>query len=201
MKTGFALLFGLFLVVTILLIPGVSGADTISQWASSVIDYSSEYPGWEANKALGEPDTSAYGDIMTAWAPLPENGSKEYITLGFTTPVYATGALIRETFGNGFVYRIDVVDALGVLHKVWEGIDSSLPYSPVDFTVSWMPTSYLVKGIKIYNDTDHDFYAWEEIDAVQLFGSTTAVVPLPPSLFLLAPGLVGLAAVRRRFKK
>jgi len=29
----------------------------------------------------------------------------------------------------------------------------------------------------------------------------TAPVPVPPSLFLLAPGLVGIIAVRRRFKK
>jgi hypothetical protein len=31
--------------------------------------------------------------------------------------------------------------------------------------------------------------------------SNVEIVPLPPSLLLLAPGLVGLAAVRRRFKK
>jgi hypothetical protein len=39
---------------------------------------------------------------------------------------------------------------------------------------------------------------WYYLDAVSV---TAAPVPLPPAIFLFAPGLVGLAAVRRRFKK
>jgi hypothetical protein len=37
--------------------------------------------------------------------------------------------------------------------------------------------------------------------SVPIDGLAYQAVPLPPSLFLLAPGLFGLAAVRRRFKK
>jgi superfamily II DNA or RNA helicase len=33
----------------------------------------------------------------------------------------------------------------------------------------------LVKGLKVYTDTDHDLGAWEEIDAIQLHGSTDPV--------------------------
>src|SRR5262249_7920336 len=40
--------------------------------------------------------------------------------------------------------------------------------TPVDFFVSWPATDFLVKGVKIYVNTDHDLGAWEDIDAVQL---------------------------------
>ena len=192
----------MLLVVAILFAPGVSGAAPLDQYASSVIGYSSQWSAgsWAAAQALGAPNTFGYGDIGTAWAPGPVNGSLEYITLGFATPVYASGATIRETYGNGFVYQIDAVDTSSVLHTVWTGTDPSLPGNPVNFMVNWT-TSYLVQGVKIYVDTNHNLSAWEEIDAVRLSGSTTAAVPLPPSLLLLAPGLVGLASVRRRFRK
>jgi hypothetical protein len=207
MKKMFARTAGIFFVTLILLTPGISGAAIVDQWASTVISYSSQYSDsewavpseWAAYQALGAPDTFDYGDIVTAWAPLPLNGTLEHITLGFTTPVYAESAVIRETYGNGFVYQIDLVDTENVFHTIWTEIDPSLPGSPVDFNVSWTSTSYLVKGIKIYVNTDHDMDAWEEIDAVKLSGTTP--VPLPSAMFLFGPGLAGLAMVRRRFKK
>jgi hypothetical protein len=207
MKKMLARTAGIFFVALILLAPGISGAAAIDQWASTVLGYSSQYSDyegavpseWAAYQALGAPDTFYYGDIVTAWAPLPLNGTLEHITLGFTTPVYATSALIRETYGNGFVYQIDLVDTENIFHTIWTGTDPSLPGSPVDFNVNWTPTSYLVQGIKIYVNTDHDLGAWEEIDAVKLSGTTA--VPLPSAMFLFGPGLAGLAMVRRRFKK
>jgi hypothetical protein len=180
-----------------------SQATIIDQWANSVIDFSSQYdlnpaPEWYAIQALGAPDTFAYGDIVTAWAPLPLNGSLEFITLGYATPVYASSMVVRETWGNGFVYQVDVLDQSDALHTVWTGTDPSLPGAPVDFLVTFAQTPYLVKGLKIYTDTDHDLATWEEIDAVNLTGNT---VPLPGAVWLLGTGLAGLAAFRRRFKR
>jgi hypothetical protein len=176
-------------------------ADVIDQWANSVIDFSSEYTSssWSAAQALGSPNTFVYEDIDTAWAPLPDNGTLEYIILGYSTPVYASSLTIRETCGNGFVYQVDVVDQSNVLHTVWTGTDPSQPGSPVDFLVSFSETPFLVTGVKIYTDTDHDLSTWEEIDAVQLLGSTDHA-PVPPTLLLLGSGLVGLVGWRR-FRK
>src|SRR5262249_47310903 len=92
-----------------------------------------------------------------------------FLQLDYDTPVYATGVVIRETLGNGFVNQIDVVDTTGALHTVWTGVDPSQPGVPVDYTVTWAQTAYLVKGVKIYIDTDHTT-GWEEIDAVRLYG-------------------------------
>ncbi|OUC15697.1 MAG: hypothetical protein B0A82_05360 [Alkalinema sp. CACIAM 70d] len=184
------------------MIPKSAHAMSLEQYASSVIDFSSEYSAsnWSASQALGVPNTFAYGDIPTAWAPRPANGTQEFLTLGFSTPVYANGATIRETYGNGFVRKIDVFDINDTLHNVWNGIDSSQPGSPVDFFASWSTTSFLVKGLKIYIDTDHNLGTWEEIDAVKLHGTTIPPTAVPtPMLF---PGLIGLgvAVLRKRGK-
>jgi hypothetical protein len=150
------------------------------QWANSVLDFSSELSSDDGAtlQALGDPTTFDYGDSATAWAPNPINGSLEYITVGFNRPAYATGVSIRETFGNGFVYQVDLLDTDDVYHTVWTGTDPSQPGSPAAFIISFPTTSYLVKGVKIYTDTDHDPNAREEIDAVLLHGQSPNASPV-----------------------
>ena len=179
----------------------VAHAAPLTQYASSVIDFSSQWgsSNWSAAQVLGAPNTFGYGDIPTAWAPSSMNGTLEYITVGFDTLVHASGATIRETSGNGFVYQIDAVDSFGNLHTVWNGVDTSAPGSPVDFTQLWDLTSYLVKGLKIYANTSHSG-TWEEIDSIQLIGSTSAAIPEPSTVALLGLGLLGFAASRRKSK-
>ncbi|MCP3904383.1 MAG: hypothetical protein GY715_12205, partial [Planctomycetes bacterium] len=153
---------------------GVSHCDVASfrQWAGSVIGFSSQYSTstFSAQQILGPPSVFTYGNDPTAWASSSENGTSEYVTLGFPVEVYATGVLVRETLGNGFVTQVDVVDTSDVLHTVWSGADPSVPGTPVDFVVSWSKTAYLVKGVRVYVDTDATA-GWEEIDAIELHGS------------------------------
>lgn len=180
-----------------------ASADTLDQYAASVIGFSSQWgaPGWAAAQAVGKPDTSSYGDISTAWAPRSQNGTLEYLSLGFATAVYSTGATIRETYGNGFVYQIDAIDTSNGYHTVWTGTDSSQPGSPVDFSVTWATTSFQTAGLKIYVDTNHNLGAWEEIDAVKLTGQTTAPVPEPETYAMLMAGLGLLGATVKRKKQ
>ena len=182
-----------------------ASAAIVNQFASSVIGFSSEFSStnWSAAQALGAPNTFAYGDLVTAWAPLPQNGTLEFITVGFTLPVFADGFVIRETYGNGFVYQVDVLDTANVLHTVWTGADPSPPGSPVDFTQAFTRTSFLVKGLKVYSDTNHNLGAWEEIDSIQLLGNTdplVAAVPEPATASILGLGMLafGLLRLRRR---
>jgi hypothetical protein len=177
---------------------GGAQAAPVLQYAGSVIGFSSQYSAgnWSAQQVLGVPNTLVYGDIATAWAAATRNGSLEWISVGFGTAVYSTGATIRESNGNGFVYQVDLIDTLGTLHTVWSGVDNSAPNMPADFSLSWAQTPYLVSGLKVYTNTDHTG-TWEEIDAIQLAGSTTNV-PEPGTVVLLGMGLFGVAATRRK---
>jgi hypothetical protein len=136
---------------------------------------------------------------VTAWAPKQSARSLEHVSVGYATPTYATGALVRETDGNGFVYQVDAIDMAGSLHTVWAGVDPSAPGTPVDFMPTWASTPYLVKGLKIYVNTG-DSTAWEEIDAIKLIGNSVSPVPEPGRAFLMAlgMGLIGASLRRRR---
>jgi hypothetical protein len=172
-------------------------AQTLNQWAGSVLGFSSQYGAvdWGAKQALGAPDTPLYADQATAWAPEMAGDAPEFISVGFAQPVYATGGLVREVFGNGFVVQIDAIDTLGVVHTVWTGTDTSQQGTPADFVVNWEITGYLTKGLTIHVDTAR-FAGWEEIDAIELSGSTAAV-PEPGSWALMAAGLV-VVCLRRQ---
>jgi RHS repeat-associated protein len=149
-----------------------------SQWASSVINRSSQYSssGWSAAQATGAPNVTAYGDDSRAWAPSSKNGTTEYITLGYTTAVYANGVTIRETCGNGFVTKVEVRNAAsGTLETVWTGTDSSTPNTLADFSIPFDQRTYLVDAVRVTIDTNRNVSAWEEIDAVQLRGNVGGV--------------------------
>jgi hypothetical protein len=120
---------------------------------------------------VGACDTGEYGDKNTSWAPRENHDTDEYITVGFANPVHATGAVIRETFGNGFVTRVEAIDQSGALHTVWQGEDPSQLGIIADFEVSWPATSYLVKGLKVTTTTRKHPGVWPEIDSIQLLGT------------------------------
>jgi hypothetical protein len=174
-----------------------ASAVPIVQYADTVLDFSSQYSSgnWSAQQALGASNTNAYGDIVTAWAPSSRDGTLEFLTLGFATAVYSDGAIIRETYGNGFVHQVDVLDLNDTLHTVWSGTDTALAGSVSDFQVIWDTTNFLTRGIKIYVDTSHNMSAWEQIDLVQLTGRTT--IPEPGILALIFVGLGGMRFARR----
>jgi hypothetical protein len=143
-----------------------------SQWASGISGFSSQWSDtrWAAHQALGPLDTYGYGDIVTAWTPFLQNGTQEFLQLDYATPVYAQGVVIRETWGNGFVTRVDLIDTENSSHTVWTGTDSSLPTSSVNFLLLFPKTPYIVKGVQVTINTNHNPYTWEEIDAVCLLG-------------------------------
>jgi RHS repeat-associated protein len=147
------------------------------QWATSVLGASSSWTDsgpydWYPEQALGTPNTLTYGDNPTAWAPENNNDGTEWLSLGFATPEQATGVLIHETDGNGFVTEVDLLDTSNVWHTIWTGTDSSTQGAPADFLITFSATSYQVQGVKILVDTDLDPNDWPEIDAVRLLSST-----------------------------
>ena len=70
--------------LVLVVISSIGNASTIDQYASSVIDFSSQWgsPNWSAGQTLGEPNTFIYGDIATSWAPSNINSTLEFLILG-----------------------------------------------------------------------------------------------------------------------
>jgi hypothetical protein len=176
---------------------------TISQYASSVLSFSSQYTptNWSAYQALGASDTFVYGESPKAWAPKPMDGSQnEFISLGFTTPVFATGLTIRETLGTGFVYKVEFLDTTGAWHLAWTGVDPSPRISfrnrptarPAEFQVPFSTTLYKVAGVKIWVDTNTTSGVWEEIDSVKIVG----VVPEAGFGVMMLIGILCVAGCR-----
>lgn len=161
--------------------------------ANQVLGYSSQAgdTSRSAAQALGSANTFSYGDSTAAWTPASQNGTSEYLEVGFATLLYADGVTVRETWGNGFVTQIDVVDTADVLHTVWTGTDPSQPGSPVEFRVNWERTDYLVKGVRIHVNTDHNPATGEAIDSVRLHGLPVNTPPvLDPAAILPFPAFV-----------
>ncbi len=167
--------------------------DLIRQYADHVVAFSSAGQDnggdrWAATQALGEPNTTQYGDLDTAWSPNRRNASggnqaDEFLAVGFRRPVKATGFVIHENYGNGFVRRIEAIDLDGNTHELWQGEDDS-PNNLTGFSVILdQPTDYLVKALKVWVDIDHSG-DWEEIDAIELIGWTAEETykPLAPTL-------------------
>ena len=126
----------------------------LSQYASSVIDYSSQYGdyvgSWSTLDLLGAPNVSYYGDSSDAWAAADaDSNTIQYVTVGFETPTYATGLAITESNANGFVTRVDLIDTAGISHTVWMGTDTTPQDSIGDLTINFDRTSYLVAAAKI----------------------------------------------------
>jgi Ca2+-binding RTX toxin-like protein len=151
----------------------------LNQYAKTVINSSSQFDsvGWSAKQALGFPNAISYGDNPTSWEALAKNGTLETLTLGFATPVYATGVVITESNGNGFVTKIEVLSAVDNSYsQVWTGTDNAATNTIADFTASFGQTPFLVNGIRITVDTNHNLNSYEQIDAVKLLGDTTPPV-------------------------
>ncbi len=161
------------------------GATAISEYASNVISVSSEFlPQNPATDALGAPNNFTYGDDLVgghSWVPANANGTTETLEVGFATQVFANSVTVRETDGSGFVTKIELVDTGGGLHTVFAGVDPSPLGAIANFSTAFAQTGYLVKGVKITVNTNHNLTAgdpWEEIDSVQL----TGIAPPPATL-------------------
>jgi hypothetical protein len=146
------------------------------QYASSLIDVSSQYGTtagqWSALDALGPPNTFTYGGHGTAWANALQDmiPAEQFIHVGYATPIYATGLSIRETFGVGFVRKVELFDASNTLRNTINVVDDSSGEAISTLDVSFPETEYLVASVKVFIDTSGPGY--ELIDSIALWGAS-----------------------------
>ncbi len=146
-------------------------AEEASQWATSA-NASSQYgsDSWSALQATGAPDTTQCGDIQTAWATANSDGV-DFIELAYPVAVIPTRIDIYQTYNPGAVVRVEVVDAAGAPHTVYEGQPAPISECPYVQTidVTQAGIDFPVSKVIVHLDqTNHT--GWNEIDAVQLTG-------------------------------
>lgn len=145
------------------------------QWASAVLGYSSQWSSssWSAAQALGAPNTWAYGDISTSWAPCCSSGTHS-LSLAFPVPVLSEGCVVRETYSCPFVQQISAIDVYGVAHVVWTAgpgsSDAAVANMPSNSYFTWPRTSFLTRGLAILVSNSG---SWEEVDAMGLIGEVS----------------------------
>ncbi len=118
-------------------------------------------------QATGVPATVGCYGSYDAWAPAEDATGDEWLEVFFEVPVKATGLDVYETYGAGFIYKVDLIDTDGNYYNIWEGTDTTACTEETTdsygwFTLNFPETDYEVAGAIIHTQKD----GYEEIDAV-----------------------------------
>ncbi len=92
-----------------------SSTAQVVQWASKVIEFSSELTPiqYSAKQALGKPNVlPAGGQSPNAWAPDRPN-RKEFLKLGYDNPISIRQIAIAESHNPSAIYRVFAYDEAG----------------------------------------------------------------------------------------
>ena len=155
-----------------------------TQFATSVIGFSSQYstPNYSAEKALLANDVyPSYADSPNAWTHGSPDGQREFIKLGFTTPMNVFKIEIYETYVPGSVDTVYLRNAsTGLWNQVYSTSAASAGSTARILTISIAQTSYLVDAIRIAMNSPV-VVGWNEIDAVAITG-VAGVDTSPPTI-------------------
>lgn len=181
----------LFLVALTSLVCSFNSSAQVVQWASKVIQFSSELsPGqYSAQQALGKPNVlPAGGENPNAWVPDKPN-KKEFLKLGFDTPLNVRQVAVAESYNPSAISRILAYDEAGAEYVVYTLNPTSIPLKGRMLTVFIEPTTYKVTAIKLEFDgaAIADYFG---IDAVAISDSSYPIIADIPLAAYLAAGIV-----------
>jgi hypothetical protein len=162
-------------------------------------------PGWTINAR----DFSRYGIGGTGSSPSPKEGSY----FAYLTGDVSSWTTISQTFvmnsgdilsGYAYYYKQNENDSVYVrifdgntqVDEVWTGTSASSGWENWTFTAPSTKSYTLVLGIT--EPSIQTMHGAVSFDGITL---TSAPVPIPPTVWLLGAGLVGLAGMRRKFRK
>ena len=181
------LLLATYLIVCVQIIASAQ----VVQWASKVIDVSSELTPvqYSAQQVLGKPNVlPAGGQNPNAWTP-DKPKRKEFIKVGFTTPIQIQQIAIAESHNPTAVFKIYTYDETGREHLIRSFSPIVVPLKSRMLTVMMEKTTYKVTSIKLEFDGAAltDYFS---IDAIAITDSNYPIVANIDIPDLLSKGLI-----------
>lgn len=187
------------LYVFLLLLLCSSSLFAQTQYADYVIDFSTEYnvdsvppcnTTWAACQIIGAPNFFPnHGDNGAAWAPKTGDNQREFIAVGFNTPVMADTIYVYETFNPN---AIDTVYVRNAATQEWLMIWSDSAYDNgalVQLFAIPVPDSvnFPINGVRLAMNSPA-VPGWNEIDAI----SVNDFIPLSTGHLKSSEGVVTL---------
>lgn len=163
----------------------------VVQWASKVVAFSSELTPvqYAAQQALGKPNVlPAGGQNPNAWAP-DRPDRKEFLKLGFETPMQVRQIAIAESHNPSALYRVYLYDEKGTEYLVHTLNPQAVPLKGRMLNLFVERTPYRVTAVKLEFDGSAvpGYYG---IDAVAITDSDYPVIAFIPQPALLASGII-----------
>jgi outer membrane protein OmpA-like peptidoglycan-associated protein len=161
------------------------------QWASEVLEFSSELTPiqYSAQQILGKPNVMpAGGENPGAWTPDRAN-KKDFIKVGFETPINIRQIAIAESYNPTAIYRVLVYDDNGTEYEVNTFNPKPIPIKARVMNVFIERTPYKVAAVKIEFDgaAVPEYYS---IDAIAISDSDIPIVATIDIPELLNAGLI-----------
>ena len=125
---------------------------------------------WGPEQALGEPDTTEAGDIVTAWASASEDDQDEWLQLEYGAPIRAVAVIVHESYNPGALSRITMVRPDTEEVDLWRGEDPTPASRDHGVSIITLKEPVEASKIRLYLASTK-VPGWNEIDAVGLIDS------------------------------
>lgn len=143
------------------------------QWASEVVDFSSQLSAFEysAQQVVGKPNALPQaGDNPSAWMPSRTNKT-EFITVKFARPMRVQQIVIAESYNPSAVYQVYLYDRRGreYLVHTFEPKPIAIPGRILNIFIN--RTEYEVEALRLVLD-GRNVPGYNAIDAIGISGSS-----------------------------
>jgi OmpA-OmpF porin, OOP family len=178
-------------VVTFLAFIPLSSMAQKLQWATKVIEFSSELTPvqYSAQQALGKPNVlPSGGQSPNAWAP-DKPKRKEFLKLGYATPMNIRQIAIAESHNPSAIFKVFAYDEAGKEYLINTLNPMVVPLKGRMLNIFMEETPYKVVAVKLEFDgaAIPDYYG---IDAVAISDSKYPIIADIPTMQMLASGIL-----------
>jgi hypothetical protein len=160
---------------------GYSANGQVVQWATKVIDFSSELTPiqYSANQALGKPNVLAKGQASggqnpNAWTP-DKPKRQEFLKLGYANPIQIQQIAIAESHNPSALFKVYVYDEKGVEHLIRSFNPKPVSLKGRMLNVIFEKTTFKVSAVKLEFDGEavNDYFS---IDAVAISDANIPII-------------------------